>query len=123
MNLEQQVKNAGPHELVLMLYDGCINFIDKGEEALVNKDYETSNNFLQRAENILTELTINLDMKYDISKQLSSLYCYAYDRLVEGNLFSKTSLIEEAKKIVSELRDAWIQAINKVTPEEIEAFA
>ena len=109
--LEQKVMHAQPHELVLMMYDGCIAFISKGEAALVKKDFEATNTYLQKAEKILLEFNDTLDMQFEISQQLSPLYCYTYNKLVEGNITSDLNKLREAKSIISELRDAWYNAI------------
>ena len=41
------------------------------------------------------------------------LYNYIYDRLVEGNIKSDMAQIDEARGIVSELRDAWVEAMKR----------
>ena len=78
----QQVMTATPEALTLMLYNGCLKFIKEGVEALAEKNYEASNISLQKAQNIISEFRITLNMDYEISHQLMPLYNYAYDRLV-----------------------------------------
>ncbi len=114
----QQVLTATPEALTLMLYNGCLKFIDEGMKALENKDYEATNTALQKAENIISEFRITLNMDYEISHQLFPLYNYVYDRLVEGNLKSDSKQLEEAKNIVTELRDAWVLAMKKARQEK-----
>ena len=108
---QQRILNAPPEHLTLMLYNGCLKFIDDGMEALGRKDYESANNFLQRAQRIISEFRLTLNFDYEISHQLLPLYNYIYDRLVEGNIKSDFAQIEEAKSMVTELRDAWVQAM------------
>lgn len=108
---QQRILNAPPEHLTLMLYNGCLKFIDDGIEALGNKDYESSNNFFQRAQRIISEFRLTLNFDYEISHQLLPLYNYIYDRLVEGNIKGELAQIEEAKSMVTELRDAWVQAM------------
>ena len=57
-------------------------------------------------------------MEYEISKNLLALYNYAYDRLVEGNMNEDITNLEEAKDILSVLRDAWAQAMKAVKNEK-----
>jgi len=109
----QQIMTATPEALTLMLYNGCLKFISEGMEAVENKNYEQANTSLQKAQNIISEFRITLNMDYEISHQLMPLYNYCYDRLVEGNLKSDVQQLEEAKGIVTELRDAWAQAMKK----------
>ena len=114
----QQVMTATPEALTLMLYNGCLKFIKEGVEALAEKHYETANESLQKAQNIISEFRVTLNMDYEISHQLLPLYNYAYDRLVEGNMKSDPAIIAEASDIMTELRDAWAQAMKKVREEK-----
>ena len=99
--------------LTLMLYNGCLKFMKEGIEAIEKKDYEAANTNLQKAERIITEFRVTLNMDYEISHQLMPLYNYAYDCLVEGNMKSSVDKVNEAKDIISGLRDAWAQAMKK----------
>ncbi|MBO6303474.1 MAG: flagellar export chaperone FliS [Selenomonadaceae bacterium] len=114
----QQVMTATPEALTLMLYNGCIKFMGEGIDALEKKDFEEANTVIQKAENIISEFRVTLNMDYDISHQLLPLYNYVYDRLVEGNMKSDPSKLEEAKTIITELRDAWVQAMKKARAEK-----
>ena len=106
----QQILNAPAEQLTLMLYNGCLKFIDDGKAALEEKNYEESNVQLQKAQRIISEFRLTLNMDYEISQQLFMLYNYIYDRLVEGNIKSDMAQIEEARGIVSELREAMKRA-------------
>ena len=114
----QQIMTATPEALTLMLYNGCLKFIDEGIQSVKDKKWEDANTSLQKAQNIISEFRITLDMDYDISKQLMPLYNYTYDRLVEGNMKSDAAMLEEARGIIKELRDAWAQAIKKARQEK-----
>lgn len=114
----QQVLNAPPEQLTLMLYNGCLKFIDEGISELEGKNFESANTSLQKAQRIISEFRLTLNMDYEISHQLLPLYNYVYDRLVEGNVKSDTSKLIEAKEIISELRDAWVGAMKKARIEK-----
>lgn len=114
----QQIMTATPEALTLMLYNGCLKFIDEGIQSVKDKKWEDANTSLQKAQNIISEFRITLDMDYDISKQLMPLYNYTYDRLVEGNMKSDVTMLEEARGIIKELRDAWAQAMKKARQEK-----
>ena len=116
----QQILTATPEALTLMLYNGCIKFIQEGLEALEKKDYEQTNTSLQKAQAIITEFRLTLDFQYDIAHQLFPLYNYCYDRLVEGNMKSDKNQIIEAQGIMKELRDAWAEAMKKARMEKGE---
>ena len=114
----QQVLTATPEALTLMLYNGALRFMTEGREAIEKKDYEEANNSLQKAQNIITEFRVTLNMEYEISHQLLPLYNYVYDRLVEAKMKSDLAQLDEAKNIITELRDAWAQAMKKARAEK-----
>ena len=109
----QQILNAPAEQLTLMLYNGCLKFIDDGKAALEEKNFEEANIQLQKAKRIISEFRLTLNMDYDISHQLFMLYNYIYDRLVEGNIKGDMAQIDEARGIISELRDAWLEAMKR----------
>ena len=115
---QQQVMTATPEVLTLMLYNGAIKFINESIEASKKKEYEKANTSCIKAQNIISEFRLTLKMEYEISKNLLALYNYAYDRLVEGNMNEDITKLEEAKDILSELRDAWAQAMKAVKNEK-----
>ena len=114
----QQVLTATPEALTLMLYNGALRFMTEGRDAIERKDYEEANNSLQKAQNIITEFRVTLNMEYEIAHQLLPLYNYVYDRLVEANMKSDVKQLDEAKTIITELRDAWAQAMKKARAEK-----
>ncbi|MGL5271795.1 MAG: flagellar export chaperone FliS [Selenomonadaceae bacterium] len=107
----QQVMTATPEALTLMLYNGALRFMTEGIEAIRNKDYEKTNTSLIKAQNIISEFRMTLKMEYEISHQLLPLYNYVYDCLVEANMKSSVEKVEEAKEIITELRNTWNEAI------------
>ena len=109
----QQILNAPAEQLTLMLYNGCLKFIDDGRNALEDKNYEEANTNLQKAQRIISEFRLTLNMDYDISHQLFMLYNYIYDRLVEGNIKSDLAQIDEARGLIGEVRDAWLEAMKR----------
>lgn len=113
-DLVSQVESASPAQLTAILFNGCLNFIDAGKYAMQNKNYESANNYLQKAQRIINEFRLTLDPQYDISKQLDMLYEYSYNQLVQGNIKSDLQSIDNAQAVIHDLRDTWLQAIENV---------
>ncbi|SHE47570.1 flagellar protein FliS [Thermoanaerobacter uzonensis DSM 18761] len=111
---ENAILTASPEELVLMLYNGIIRFIEEAKGAIEKKDYMAANNGIQRAQDIIAELMLTLDMSYDISQNLYSLYDYMLRRLIDANVKKDVTILEEVKGFAIELRDTWNLALNKV---------
>lgn len=107
----QSIITASPEELTLKLYNGCLRFISIGKEAIKQKKYDVSNINIQKAQNIIFELSATLDMSYPISKDMEKLYDYINSKLIEGNMKKDISILEEAQGLVTEFRDTWGQAM------------
>lgn len=105
------VTTASPGELTLMLYNGCLKFINLAKHAIENKEIENRNTNIQKAQNIVSELMLTLNMDVEISKNMRSLYEYLNRRLMEANFKQDISILEEVEEIMTEFRDAWKQVI------------
>ncbi|MBO2944840.1 flagellar export chaperone FliS [Paenibacillus sp. F411] len=109
-----QVTTATPGELTLMLYNGCVKFLKLALKNMEAGDYEQKNNYLIKATNIIDELLITLDMKYEISQSLSSLYVYIKELIIKANVKSNHEPLLESIQLVTELRDTWNEALKVV---------
>ena len=107
----QSINTSTPEELTLKLYEGCIKFINIAIIAIDENDIQKSNANILKAQNIINELNITLDMNYEISNNLRQLYDYLHTRLIEANLKKDKSILEEVKDFVVEFRDTWKQAM------------
>jgi len=113
-----QVETANPKQLVVMLYEGAIRFL---EEALANidnfKKYDLVNAKILRAQDIITELMVSLDMTRggEIAENLLSLYVFMKKELLEANIKKEKEGIEHVIKMFNELLDAWKQIDAKPT--------
>ncbi|WP_098749191.1 flagellar export chaperone FliS [Paenibacillus sp. EZ-K15] len=111
---ETQIKTATPEELTLMLYNSCIRFLKQAYISVENRDYQSKNAYVTKAINIIDELHATLDMNYDISKSLASLYEYFNQRLVYASMQLDLEVLQEIIDLVTELRDTWHEAIKTV---------
>lgn len=105
------VQTASPGELTLMLYNGCLKFIAQAKKAIDEKDIEARNTNLLKAQKIIQELMVTLNMEYEVAKSMMTMYDYIYRRLVEANIKSDISILEEVEGYVKEFRDTWKQVI------------
>lgn len=117
----QQILTSSPEQLTLMLYNGAIRFIDESMIALDQKDLQKSHNTNMRAQDIVREFMATLDMSYEIAKGYYQLYDYVEYRLIQANMKKDKSQLEDAKQILVELRDAWVQAMKLARNEQLTA--
>jgi flagellar secretion chaperone FliS len=105
------VNTASPGELTLMLYNGCLKFIKLANNAIEEKDWEKKNTNIQKAQKIIQELMVTLDMNVEISKQMMPLYDFMYRTLVEANIHNDSEKLNEVAGLVTEFRDTWKEVI------------
>jgi len=105
------VNTSTPGELTLMLYNGCLKFIEQARRALENNNIEDKNTAVQKAQAIISELMLTLDKSVPISENMLILYEFANSRLVDGNIKNDPALFAEAADIITEFRDTWKQVI------------
>ena len=116
----QQIMTASPAELTLMLYNGAIRFVSESILALESGDMPKCHNANIKAQNIVREFILTLDMQYEISQSWASLYEYIHYRRVQGNLKKDREMLVEARGLLTELRDTWHQAMKAVrVPEAV----
>jgi flagellar protein FliS len=77
--------------------------------AINKKDYEGANSNLQRAQDIVMELIMGLDLKYDIANDLLAIYEFVHHQIVSANTSKDASMIDPIADIMSSLRETWIQ--------------
>ena len=107
-----QAETAEPGELVVMLYQGAINFVQRSLLAMEQKDYRAANDNLLRAQAILAELNATLNRSVgDVAVNLARIYDYAYWRLVEANCHKDPAPAQEVLTILKELLSAWQEAV------------
>lgn len=110
----QQIMTASPEELTLMLYNGAIRFVNESIQSLEAGNLEKAHNANLRAQNIVREFMATLDLRYGIAKNLLSLYDYIEYCLIQGNILKDKSQLEQARSMLQELRDAWVEAMKQV---------
>jgi flagellar secretion chaperone FliS len=108
---QNSVNTASPGELTLMLYNGCLKFIHQAKKAIEEKNIEMKNTNIQKAQTIIQELMVTLNMDIEVSKNMMSLYDFMNRRLMEANIKNDASILAEVEGLVTEFRDTWKEVI------------
>lgn len=108
---QNSVNTASPGELTLMLYNGCLKFIGIAKKAIEENNIPVKNENIQKAQNIIHELMVTLNMEVEISKQMMPLYDFARTKLIEANVKNSIVSLEEAETIITEFRDTWKEVL------------
>lgn len=111
---QQQILTSSPEELTLMLYNGALRFVSESMQGLERGELEKAHSTNLKAQAIIRELMVTLDMQYEISQNLYQLYDYIVYKLVQGNIKKSKADLEDAKTIITDMRDTWFQAMKQV---------
>jgi len=110
---QNQVQTASPEKLLIMLYEGAIQFLNKAKIGLETNNLEEIHNNIVRAQRIITEFMNTLDMEAggDMAKNLYSLYEYLHHRLVQANIKKDVQMVDEVLGHLKDLKNTWEEAI------------
>lgn len=115
-------QTAPPGQLILMLFDGALLFLERAlagfEYADPGEKNRTIHNNLQRAGKIIRHLDhcLNLDAGGQLAETLRRLYRYFDQRLMESNLKKRREGVDEVIRCLRELRDAWATMLANPAP-------
>ena len=110
-------KTATPGQLVLMLFDGALRFLDK---ALVGFDLDDPldsnlaiNNNILKAQEILRELNMSLNIEKggEFATTMRRLYNYYDLQLSQSNLQKDPAGVELVIRLLSVIRGAWAEML------------
>jgi flagellar protein FliS len=112
-------QTATPGQLVLMLYDGAIRFLEQARAGFAKDDplefNQTINNNVIRAQAIIHELneTLNMEAGGKFAETMRALYNYMDLRLHESNQHKREDGILDVIRRLMVLRDAWAQMLQR----------
>ena len=106
---KSQVETADQLTLILMLYDRAILLLDKAKKEILEKKHEEKHHSLTKAHDIVFELIQSLDQDKgeEIAASLLQLYYFVVREIMDADANLNTKAIDNAKGILSELRESW----------------
>ena len=119
---QMQVTTASPEKILLMLYDGAINFSKIAQDRMNRKDIAGKGTYLGKALAIVMELMNTLDHEVggEIATNLERLYIYLIGEFTKANINNDSKSLENSIVILSHLRDTWVDAVEIVQRERCE---
>ncbi|MCL4541478.1 MAG: flagellar export chaperone FliS [Chloroflexi bacterium] len=117
---QTQAETASGVQLVVMLYQGAIRFLNGATRAAEANNVEEAHRCILRAQGIICELmsTLNVDAG-PVAMNLLRVYDYMYQRLVTANVKKDAGMLRETAGLLRELLTAWeevARASQKATP-------
>ncbi len=104
-----QVSTADQVKLILMMYDGAIQFIHQAQMKLQTNDVVGKGQDVARAQRIVSELQSALNLKKggQIAVSLDAIYVYVNNQLSMANLKNSPEHLDNAIAVMRELREGW----------------
>ena len=105
------VDDASPHQLIAMLFDGALERVASAMGAMKRKEPALVGESLSKAISIVDHLQLAIDHEIggEMAHNLSALYDYITRRMLEANVVSDVSLLQEVSTLLAEVRLAWDQ--------------
>ena len=110
----QDILTANSVDLIVMMYDALKKNIVLGKRGIMKNEPQTAHKHLIKAQDIVSELIKCLDMNYEISDELLSIYSFALRNLAEANIRKDIEPLTPVLEIVDDLRGAWSEVSGKV---------
>lgn len=105
--------------LVVITYNIIIDYLDDAMAAYSQKDIDAFREAIKKAKPFLAELTKALDMRYPISANLMSIYLFMNKSLVKADIKQDVSELPRIKKMLLQLRDAFIEVGKDDEPDPV----
>lgn len=117
---KSQVETASPEQILIMLYDGAIRFLNQAKVHMQNKELEQSHTNIIKAQRIITEFmsSLDMDMGGEMAENLFNLYEYLHHRLVQANIKKDIEAIDEVLDHLRSLKSTWQEAIKIAAKEK-----
>lgn len=122
IGLETQVMSATPEQLIILLFDGALAAIAKAGLYMQNGNIQGRGTAISKAIDIVDSgLKASLDMEAggEISRNLAATYELVVHNLLQANLNADPEKLELARKLLSDIADAWktaTSAVKETTP-------
>lgn len=109
VDLEVRACSSSPYELVLVLFDGLLDELNRVRGHIERNRFELKGLSLGKCLNILSGLKSSLDYENggEIVSDLARLYDYCIHRLIDVSVSLSLSGLDEVVHLLGQLRDGW----------------
>ncbi|PYS39310.1 MAG: flagellar export chaperone FliS [Acidobacteria bacterium] len=106
-------------QLVVMLYDGAIRFLNDASACVKRRDLPGKVLAVDRALAIIGELqaTLKMDEGAHISSSLDGLYTYMTQRILDASLRLDPAPFDEVVRLLANLNNGWKEIAQRNTPQ------
>lgn len=120
--IKNMVDSASPEQLIVILYNGCLQWLAMAKKELEkNKDERVPNwtNFshqMKMSVSVIEHLqdSLNHDINQQFADQLFNLYEFLKSNLMRANIEKSQEKMDFCIKIIGDLKSGWQEGINKL---------
>jgi len=116
---KNQFLTADRGTLLLMLYQGAIDFLKRAKMHLERGEIADKGACLSKAHAIIAELLNTLDHEVggELARNLAALYGFMMDHLMNAHLRNEAKPIEDVIRLLSTLKEGWEGAVAQARKE------
>lgn len=120
---DEQILQANPVELVIMLYRTAVDAVRLARQHLTAGDIAERGRQISRTSAILTELAISLNHEVggSLSQNLAELYDYLQRLLTAAHLEQSDAKLSQAQNLLETMLEGWTAAQNAASAPSVSA--
>ncbi len=104
-----RITQANPTELVVILYEMALLFLDEAKDAGKKQDWLAYHEAIRKTRNCINELICSLHMEYEPAGSLYKLYLFCIRRLANAQVRKKVEVLDELVPILLKLKEAYAE--------------
>ena len=110
-----EIATSSQGRLIIIMYEGAVKCVNLAIEGVDNKDLSKKGIYINKAHDIINELSLALDMKKggEIAQKLESLYQFILHQLTLANIKSDRKALESILNVLTPLLEAWTKLLTK----------
>ena len=122
---QTSVETATPEQLMFMLFDGGIKFLNQAEKHIEDKEVLKANEKLKKAQQILRELmnSLNHEKGGEFAANQLRLYDYMHYELLQANMKKDKEKVQQVREMLFDIKSTFQQAHNKLNRSEDDSPA
>jgi len=102
-----RISQANATQLVVILYEMCLVYLDEADCSLQKNDNARFREDIRKVRGCIAELLQSLNLDYEPAPALLQLYLFCLKRLVHAQLHKDPKGLEDIKRIMMPLKEAY----------------
>jgi len=119
--LANKVKTASPVELIVILCDATVSFLEAAKGCWVERDMIGATERIIKAQRCIREFKQSLNLKdgKEIAENLLGLYQFMDRSLTMASVSKETAPVDRVIRMLQGLRESWAEIAKKQVPEAV----